>query len=142
MAKAGPGPKPAFAKTWSKAYVSLRLTDTVRRELSQVALEFMRQDLCGVVDCWSGTPSSGSGIFFLGLGRVLGVGIAYVTSFEYFASFLFGVGSASKEIGRLAQGFAAVKSGTNMMHFIHAHDKPRGRKTTYLNIVANIRPQK
>ena len=28
------------------------------------------------------------------------------------------------------------------MHFIHAHDKPRGRKTTYLNIVANIRPQK
>ena len=50
------------------------------------------------------------------------------------------LGSASKEIGRLAQGSATVKAGTNMMHFIHARDKPRGRKTTYLNIVANIRP--
>ena len=29
-----------------------------------------------------------------------------------------------------------------MVHFIHARDKPRGRKTTYLNIVENIRPQK
>ena len=28
------------------------------------------------------------------------------------------------------------------MHFIHARDKPRGRKKTYLNIVANIIPQK
>ena len=28
------------------------------------------------------------------------------------------------------------------MHFIHAREKPRGRKTTYLNIVANVRPQK
>ena len=28
------------------------------------------------------------------------------------------------------------------MHFIHAREKPRGRKTTYLNIVANIRTQK
>ena len=28
------------------------------------------------------------------------------------------------------------------MHFIHARDKPRGSKTTYLNIMANIRPQK
>ena len=28
------------------------------------------------------------------------------------------------------------------MHFIHARDKLQGRKTTYLNIVANIRPQK
>ena len=28
------------------------------------------------------------------------------------------------------------------MHFIHARDKPRGKKTTYLNIVANILPQK
>ena len=35
------------------------------------------------------------GIFFLGLGRILGVGIAYVTSFENFASFLFGVGEVS-----------------------------------------------
>ena len=30
---------------------------------------------------------------FLGLGRILGVGIAYVTSFENFAYFLFDVGS-------------------------------------------------
>ena len=28
------------------------------------------------------------------------------------------------------------------MHFIHARNKLRGRKTTYLNIVANVRPQK
>ena len=35
----------------------------------------------------------GDGIFFLGLGRLLGVGIAYVVSFENFASFLFGVGA-------------------------------------------------
>ena len=33
--------------------------------------------------------------YFLGLGRILGVGIAYVTSFEHFASFLFGVGAVS-----------------------------------------------
>ena len=52
------------------------------------------------------------------------------------------LGSASKEIGCLAQGSAAVQSGTNTMHFILARDKPRGRKTTYLNIVANIRLQK
>ena len=52
------------------------------------------------------------------------------------------LGSASKEIGRLVQGSAAVKAGTNTMYFIHARDKPRGRKTTYLNIVANLRPQK
>ena len=37
----------------------------------------------------------GNGICFLGLGRLLGVGIAYVTSFENFASFLFGVGAVS-----------------------------------------------
>ena len=35
MGKAGPGPKPAFAKTWSKAFVSLRLKDTVCMEFSQ-----------------------------------------------------------------------------------------------------------
>ena len=52
------------------------------------------------------------------------------------------LGSTSKKIGRLDQGSAAVKAGTNTMHFIHARDKPRGRKTTYLNIVANIIPQK
>ena len=32
---------------------------------------------------------------FLGLGRILGVGIVYVTSSENFASFLFGVGEVS-----------------------------------------------
>ena len=37
----------------------------------------------------------GDGIFFLGLFRLLGVGIAYVTSFENFASFVFGVGAVS-----------------------------------------------
>ena len=52
------------------------------------------------------------------------------------------LGSTSKEIGRLAQGSAAVKAGTNIMNFIHARDKPQGIKTTYLNIVANIHPQK
>ena len=60
-----------------------------------MALEFRRRDLRGVGDFWSDTPSLGDGIFFLGLGRVLGVGIAYVTSFDYFASFLFGVGAVS-----------------------------------------------
>ena len=89
MGKAGPGLKPAFAKTWSKVFVPLRLTDTVRMEFSQVALGFRRQDMRGVVDCWSGTPSLRDEIFFLGLGRVFGVGIAYVTSFEYFASFSY-----------------------------------------------------
>ena len=64
-------------------------------EFSQVALEFRHRDLRGVVDCWSGTQSLGDGKFFLVLGRVLGVGIAYVTSFEYFASFLFGVRAVS-----------------------------------------------
>ena len=33
--------------------------------------------------------------YFFGLGWLLGVGIAYVTSFENFASFLFGVGAVS-----------------------------------------------
>ena len=37
---------------------------------------------------------------FLGLGRILGVGIAYVTSFENFASFLFGVGVISFKFRR------------------------------------------
>ena len=37
----------------------------------------------------------GEGIFFLGLGRILGVGTAYVTSFENFASFLFDVGAVN-----------------------------------------------
>ena len=37
----------------------------------------------------------GRGDIFLGLGQLLGVGIAYVTSFENFASYLFGVGAVS-----------------------------------------------
>ena len=37
----------------------------------------------------------GDGIFSIGLGQLLGVGIAYVTSFENFTSFLFGVGAVS-----------------------------------------------
>ena len=48
MGKDGPGTKPMFAKTWSKAFVSLRLTDTIRMEVSQAALEFKRRDLRGV----------------------------------------------------------------------------------------------
>ena len=40
-------------------------------------------------------PSLRDRIFLIGLGRILGVGIAYVTSFENFASFLFGVGAVS-----------------------------------------------
>ena len=47
-----------------------------------------------------------------------------------------------KKIGRLAWGSVAVKAGKNTMHFIHARNKPRGRKTTHLNFVANVRPQK
>ena len=44
----------------------------------------------------------GDGIFFLGLGRLLGVGISYVTSFENFASFLFDVGAVSFKFSRRA----------------------------------------
>ena len=58
-----------------------------------MALEFRRRDMRGVGYFWWDTPSLGDGIFFLGLGRLLGVGIAYVTSFDNFASFLFGVGA-------------------------------------------------
>ena len=58
------------------------------------------------------------------------------------ADYKLWLGSASKIIGRLAQGSATVKAGTNTMHFIHARDKPQGRKTIYLNIVANVCPQK
>ena len=42
----------------------------------------------------------GDGIFFLGLGQLLGVGIAYVTSFENFAYFLFGSGVVSFKFRR------------------------------------------
>ena len=92
MERDGPGTNPAFAKTWSKTFVSLRLTDTVRMEFSQAVLDCKRRDLHGVdYFCW-GTPSVGEGIFFLGLGRLLGVGAVYVTSLENFAAVLFGVG--------------------------------------------------
>ena len=60
-----------------------------------MALEFRRRDLRGVVDCQLGTLSLGDGVFFLGLGRILGVGITYVTSFDHFAYFLFGLGAVS-----------------------------------------------
>ena len=52
------------------------------------------------------------------------------------------LGSASKEIWRLAQGSAAVKAGMNTMHLIHAVTNREVEKTTYLNILANVRPQK
>ena len=54
-----------------------------------------RGDLRGVDDfCWD-TPSLGEGIFFIGLGQILGVGTVYVTSLENFAAVLFGVGVVS-----------------------------------------------
>ena len=34
----------------------------------------------------------GEGVFFLGLGRILGIGTVYVTSLDNFADVLFGVG--------------------------------------------------
>ena len=80
-----------------------------------MALEFRLQDLRGVVDCWSGTPSSGYGIFFLGLVQVLGVGIAYVTSFDNFASFLLVVRAVSfifrRRVAFLFRVAAAYVSG-------------------------------
>ena len=95
MGKVGPGPNPAFAKTWSKAFASLRFTHTVRIEFSQAVLDFKRRDLHGVDDfCWD-TRSVIEGIFFLGLSRILGVGTVYVTILENFADVLFGVGVAS-----------------------------------------------
>ena len=60
-----------------------------------MALEFRRRDLRGFGDFWSDTPSLGDVTCFLGLGWLLGVGIAYVTSFENFASFLFDNGAVS-----------------------------------------------
>ena len=52
------------------------------------------------------------------------------------------LGLVSKVIGRIAKGSAAVMAGINTIYFIHARDKPRGTKKTYLNIVANVCPQK
>ena len=61
-------------------------------DFSQAVLDCKRRDLRGVDNfCWD-TPSLGERIFFLGLGRLLGVGTVYVTRFENFASLLFGFG--------------------------------------------------
>ena len=48
-----------------------------------------------VHDFFKDTQSLGEGIFVLGLGRLLVVGIVYVTSLENFAAVLFGVGVVS-----------------------------------------------
>ena len=61
-------------------------------EFSQAVLDCKRRDLHGVDNfCWD-MPSLGERIFFLGLGRILGVGTVYITSFENFVAVLFGVG--------------------------------------------------
>ena len=49
--------------------------------------------------------------------------------------------SLSNEFGRLAQGNARVK-GTDTIKFIHHHQMPKDRKTTYASIVVSIRPEK
>jgi hypothetical protein len=49
--------------------------------------------------------------------------------------------SNAKEIGRLAQGYKNIV-GTNTIFFIRRHDIPKGRKPTYLRIVAAYRPEK
>ena len=95
MGKAGPGPNPAFAKTRSKEFISMRFTDTVQMEFSQAVLDFKRRDLRGVDDFCCDTRSVGEGVFFLGLSRILGVGNVYVTSLENCADVLFGVGVVS-----------------------------------------------
>ena len=60
-------------------------------EFSQAVLDCKRRDLCGgEYFCWD-TPSLIEAIFFLGLGRLLGVSTVYVTSFEIVAAVLFGV---------------------------------------------------
>jgi hypothetical protein len=47
------------------------------------------------------------------------------------------------EIGRLAQGYKKRNiPGTDTMHFIHVTDIPKGRKPTYLKIVAADKPTK
>ncbi|KAI2502091.1 Reverse transcriptase (RNA-dependent DNA polymerase) [Fragilaria crotonensis] len=49
--------------------------------------------------------------------------------------------SNADEIGRLAQGFGAIK-GTNTIFFIHPLAMPAGRKATYLRVVSALRPEK
>ena len=57
----------------------------------------------------------GGGICFLGLSRLLGVGIAYVANFENFASFLFCIGAVSfifcRRVAFLFRVAAAYVSG-------------------------------
>ncbi|KAI2495548.1 Reverse transcriptase (RNA-dependent DNA polymerase) [Fragilaria crotonensis] len=48
--------------------------------------------------------------------------------------------SNADEIGRLAQGFGAIK-GTNTIFFIHPSAMPAGRKATYLRVVSALRPE-
>ena len=95
MEKAGTGPDPAFAKTWSNALVYLWLTYTVQMEFSQEVLDFSCCDLHGADGlCWETRPV-GEVIFFTGSCRLLGVGTVYVTSLENSADALFGVGVAN-----------------------------------------------
>lgn len=49
--------------------------------------------------------------------------------------------SNCEEIGRLAQGYGAIK-GTNTIHFIRRSAIPRGRKAAYLRVVSAFRPEK
>ena len=49
--------------------------------------------------------------------------------------------SNAEEIGRLTQGFGTQK-GTDTMFFIAYKDIPKGRKATYLRVVAAFRPEK
>ena len=75
LGKAGPGPNPAFAKTWIKALVSLRFTEIIRMEFSQGVLDFFKRPDLRVADgvFWNTRPL-GEGIFFPGACRLLGVG--------------------------------------------------------------------
>ena len=49
--------------------------------------------------------------------------------------------SNAEEIGRLAQGYGAIK-GTNTMFFIKKSAIPKGRIPTYLRVVSAMRPEK
>ena len=49
--------------------------------------------------------------------------------------------SNCEEIGRLAQGYGAIK-GTNTIHFIRRSAIPRGHKAAYLRVVSAFRPEK
>jgi hypothetical protein len=49
--------------------------------------------------------------------------------------------SNADKIGRIAQGFGAIK-GTNTICFIHPSSIPKDRKVTYLRVVSAMRPEK